>query len=1218
MSSCLHSARLLGALLLACSLQASGQQISRQSLADATNGRSSSGAAALVESFGGLPLQVEPTASGVRRPAVSSLTVAVTGPVALQFIPVTPCRIADTRSPGGPFGGPELAANTSRAFDIPQSACNIPSTAVAYSLNVTVVPNGSLNYLTLWPSGETRPYVSTLNSYDGRVKANAAITPAGTNGGVGVFVSDATNVILDIDGYFVPAGTASALAFYPVTPCRVADTRGVAGPLGGPSISANNSRAFPVQSGSCDIPSTAKAYSLNLTAVPRHTLNYLTTWQTGQAQPNVSTLNSPTGAVVANAAIVPAGTGGDLSIFVSDDADVILDINGYFAPLATGGLSLYAVTPCRVIDTRPTSFSGTLVVNVEGSACAPPSTAKGYVLNATVVPPGPLNYLTLWPDAEAQPDVSTLNADDGAITSNMAIVPTNNGRIDAYAYNLTNLILDISSYFAPTTMSSYVLTVNSANPASGVAIGVAPADNNGATNGTTSFTRTYNAGRSVTLTAPATSGSYGFVSWTGCASSSTVTCTVTMSANTTVTANYNEPAIVSVSVTPNQAVTIGATQQFTATVTGTGSFSKGVTWSLAGPSGSSLNPGTLSTSGLYTTPYPAPATVTITATSTQDTTKSGSVTVPLSAPAATTGPALTVDAGNQTGAISPEIYGMNGYVLDTTTATNANITVVRWGGDNTSRYNYKTYVTNSAADYYFENQSNASFLWPTGYFNDLVTSAATYGIKVLGTVPVQGWVSNSDSTGAACSFPLSIYPDQYSVDSSRGCGNGEYANQTEIPDASGTAAITSISEPPPVPPAASAVTAAWAKNTWTGSWVNSLVSQFGQGNPSGGNGKGVAGYDLDNEPAWWDAVHRDVHPNPSTYDEVTNGGIGTALAIKTIDPTAEVNGPVVDYWWNYFYSKQDIESGWSSGPCYSPWSNPVDREAHGGVPFIEHYLRQFKAAETTYGKRLLDYVDIHTYFAANYPAGSGRSVAFTTAGNTGEQQTRLNSTRVFWDPTYTDSSNNYPQPNYPTDPNYTTSCSPPQQAPQLIPMMQGWVNSSYPGTRTAITEYNFGGMEAINGALAEADILGIFGSYHLDLATLWPTTNYSAQVPGTMAFEIYRNYDGNKSTFGNEALASTSADQGKLSVYGALRTSDNAITVVVINKTYGDLTSTLSVANLTPNGKAQVFLYSNANLAGIIAKPAVTVTPPAKGSTTSTISATFPAQSITLFVVPTV
>ena len=379
----------------------------------------------------------------------ATLSPAPPPPTALQFIPVTPCRVADTRNATGAFGGPAISGGSSRTFDIPQSACGIPSNAAAYSLNVTVVPSKTLNYLTLWPTGVAQPYVSILNSYDGRVKANAAIVPAGTNGQVSVFASDATNVILDIDGYFVPAGSDPTLAFYPLTPCRIADTRNAAGSLGGPSIAAGASRAFPILASNCNIPSSAKAYSLNVTAVPHKTLNYLTTWPTGETQPYVSTLNAPTGTVVANAAIVSAGTSGEVSIFVSDASDVILDIDGYFAPPASGGLSLYAAQPCRVIDTRPNAFDGMKTVNLETSTCAPPSTAQAYVLNATVVPSGPLNYLTLWPTGENQPYVSTLNALDGAITSNMAIVPTNNGSIDAYAYNSTNLILDISSYFAP-------------------------------------------------------------------------------------------------------------------------------------------------------------------------------------------------------------------------------------------------------------------------------------------------------------------------------------------------------------------------------------------------------------------------------------------------------------------------------------------------------------------------------------------------------------------------------------------------------------------------------------------------------------------------------------------------------------------------------------------------------------------------------------------------
>jgi hypothetical protein len=375
---------------------------------------------------------------------------------ALQFIPITPCRVADTRNATGALGGPELAAGAARTFDVPQSDCEIPSTAVAYSLNVTVVPIQSLGYLTVWPAGEVQPVVSTLNSGDGRVKANATITPAGTNGGVSVFASDATQLILDIDGYFVPAGTsASGLEFYPLTPCRIADTRNATGPLGGPTIAANDARAFPVQSSDCDIPVTAEAYSLNITAVPHQSLGFLTAWPTGENQPVVSTLNASTGAVTANAAIVPAGAGGDVSIFVSDTADVILDVDGYFAPPATGGLSLYTVAPCRAIDTRNSSaFDGTRTVPIHGSACAPPTTAQAYVLNATVIPASTLSYLTLWAAGGAQPAVSTLNANDGAVTSNMAIVPTTNGSVDAFATDSTQLLLDLSSYFAPSAVAS--------------------------------------------------------------------------------------------------------------------------------------------------------------------------------------------------------------------------------------------------------------------------------------------------------------------------------------------------------------------------------------------------------------------------------------------------------------------------------------------------------------------------------------------------------------------------------------------------------------------------------------------------------------------------------------------------------------------------------------------------------------------------------------------
>jgi hypothetical protein len=372
---------------------------------------------------------------------------------ATHFVPVTPCRIADTRNSNGPFGGPAITGNTSRDFVIPNSACGIPSTAAAYSMNVAVVPQTTLGYLTLWPSGQSQPLVATLNSIDGRVKSNAAIVPAGSNGAVSVFATDTTDVILDINGYFVAGSSPTALAFYPLPPCRIADTRNATAPLGGPSLAAQSTRSFPILASSCGVPASAQAYSLNFAAVPSGSLGFLTAWPAGQSKPLVASLNDPTGTVLANAVVVPAGTGGAVNVSTTDNTDLVIDINGYFAPQGPGGLSLYTMAPCRVLDSRLPAgtppFSTTRDVNVTASPCGVPATAQAFVFNATVVPPGFLGYVTMWPQGQAQPLAATLNAYDGAITNNMAIVPTTTGSVSVSPSAPTHLVLDIFGYFAP-------------------------------------------------------------------------------------------------------------------------------------------------------------------------------------------------------------------------------------------------------------------------------------------------------------------------------------------------------------------------------------------------------------------------------------------------------------------------------------------------------------------------------------------------------------------------------------------------------------------------------------------------------------------------------------------------------------------------------------------------------------------------------------------------
>jgi hypothetical protein len=139
----------------------------------------------------------------------------------------------------------------------------------------------------------------------------------------------------------------------------------------------------------------------------------------------------------------------------SHTTDLVIDINGYFAPPATGGLSLHVLAECRVLDTCDSGTGGPIsdgerTVGIAASYCRPPGTAQAYVLNVSALPTDDLGYLVSWADGETQPETSTLNAPDGADASNMAIVQNlGDGDIDVYTNGTTNLLLDIGGYFAP-------------------------------------------------------------------------------------------------------------------------------------------------------------------------------------------------------------------------------------------------------------------------------------------------------------------------------------------------------------------------------------------------------------------------------------------------------------------------------------------------------------------------------------------------------------------------------------------------------------------------------------------------------------------------------------------------------------------------------------------------------------------------------------------------
>lgn len=124
-----------------------------------------------------------------------------------RFVPLAPCRLVDTRPEGGKsgaFGPPFIPGGAVRVVPVRLGGCDALTGAVAYSLNITVVPRRPLAFLVAYPGGQTRPNSSTLNSFDGRVVANAAIVPAGPDGSIQIYVTDDTDVVVDINGYLAP------------------------------------------------------------------------------------------------------------------------------------------------------------------------------------------------------------------------------------------------------------------------------------------------------------------------------------------------------------------------------------------------------------------------------------------------------------------------------------------------------------------------------------------------------------------------------------------------------------------------------------------------------------------------------------------------------------------------------------------------------------------------------------------------------------------------------------------------------------------------------------------------------------------------------------------------------------------------------------------------------------------------------------------------------
>ena len=296
---------------------------------------------------------------------------------------------------------------------------------------------------------------------------------------------------------------------------------------------------------------------------------------------------------------------------------------------------------------------------------------------------------------------------------------------------------------------------------------------------------------------------------------------------------------------------------------------------------------------------------------------------------------------------------------------------------------------------------------------------------------------------------------------------------------------------------------------------------------------------MDNEPDIWGATHYDVHPKCTTYEEIRDKYIEYAGAVRAVAPRAELLGPVSCCW--YFY--------WNSA------AGALDKANHGGQDFLPWFLDEVRKHDQQADARTLDVLDIHYYPEGLY----NQNVDRATAAH------RLRSTRSLWDKTYVDES-------WIGEP------------VNLISRMKQLLAEHYPGTKLGISEWNWGADKTINGALAIADVLGIFGREDVYLAGYWRYPELGS--PGFYAFKMFMNYDDRGGRFGDTSVQAISDAPDQISAYAGMNSTNDRLTLMLVNKNPdNDMTATLDIKNFNPKGTATLYWYSPARPDGIVSAP---------------------------------
>jgi hypothetical protein len=524
---------------------------------------------------------------------------------------------------------------------------------------------------------------------------------------------------------------------------------------------------------------------------------------------------------------------------------------------------------------------------------------------------------------------------------------------------------------------------------------------------------------------------------------------------------------------------------------------------------------------------------------------------------------VAVDANANRHAINPNIYGISYGDAHDMAALNAPLN--RWGGNATTRYNWQIDAHSAAADWYFETYSDGSGT-PGGSADSFVTAtrAASNGAEPMFTIPMIDYLARLGAGRTTLAgFSVRKYgaqtaTDPWNADAGNGVSTATGRNITgNDPLDTGVANSAAVQQ----------------------AWVQHFVTTFG---PASGT-TGIKYYLLDNEPSLWHSTHRDVHSSPSTYDEIYDKIVTYATAIRAADPAAKIAGPEEWSWMAMYYSGLDLANGMSAANS--------DYNTHNRTYYYPWLLQKLYAYKQQTGTALIDILTVHAYNAT--PDGSDDSLT--------AQQTRNRETRILWDPNF-------------QDPSWYGDLGIHGRVLNWIPVFKAMVNQYDPGLQIGITEYNWGDEANLNGATTQADVLGIYGREGVDLATRWTVAKNTNTTPATyyvtyLASQIYRNYDGIRSTFGDTSVSASVENPDNLSAFAAVRGTDGALTVMVINKQHGSTPVALSLANFAAAGTAQAWQINSASQTSIARLTDVSVAGNA-------ISTTVPSQSITLFVIP--